>query len=103
MIYRCYYCIIRARLRSDCKKAAEINKRENVDWKAMAEKKAQMDKDFSDMMNDMGGLGGQAQAELFGHSRHLSSFQAFSTDFKWTLHIFIQICFNDVFIYTYLY
>lgn len=31
----------------------------------MAEKKAQMDKDFSDMMNDMGGLGAQAQAALF--------------------------------------
>mmetsp|Transcript_49390 Transcript_49390/g.117516 ORF Transcript_49390/g.117516 Transcript_49390/m.117516 type:complete len:659 (-) Transcript_49390:119-2095(-) len=41
------------------RKAAEMNKKENVDWKAMAEKKAQMDKDFSDMMNDLGGIGGE--------------------------------------------
>ncbi|CAJ1437954.1 unnamed protein product [Effrenium voratum] len=58
----CTICGDKGHVASDCKKAAEINKRENVDWKAMAEKKAQMDKDFNDMMNDMGGLGGQAQA-----------------------------------------
>lgn len=57
----CTICGDKGHVASDCKKAAEINKRENVDWKAMAEKKAQMDKDFNDMMNDMGGLG-QTQA-----------------------------------------
>eukprot|EP00435_Cladocopium_sp_Y103_P031429 s2430_g7.t5 len=58
----CTICGDKGHVASDCKKAAEINKRENVDWKAMAEKKAQMDKDFNDMMNDMGGLG-QTQVE----------------------------------------
>ncbi|CAE7420814.1 bbp-1 [Symbiodinium natans] len=58
----CTICGDKGHVASDCKKAAEINKRENVDWKAMAEKKAQMDKDFNDMMNDMGGLGGAGQA-----------------------------------------
>lgn len=53
----CSICGDKGHVASDCKKAAEINKRENVDWKAMAEKKAQMDKDFNDMMSDMGPAG----------------------------------------------
>eukprot|EP00913_Durusdinium_trenchii_P016979 g15964.t1 len=42
----CTICGDKGHVASDCKKAAEINKRENVDWKAMAEKKAQMDKEI---------------------------------------------------------
>eukprot|EP00442_Polarella_glacialis_P053025 CAMPEP_0115115060 /NCGR_PEP_ID=MMETSP0227-20121206/42445_1 /TAXON_ID=89957 /ORGANISM="Polarella glacialis, Strain CCMP 1383" /LENGTH=570 /DNA_ID=CAMNT_0002515615 /DNA_START=55 /DNA_END=1764 /DNA_ORIENTATION=+ len=50
----CTICGDKGHVASDCKKAAEIHKRDNVDWKDMAEKKAQMDKDFSDMMGDLG-------------------------------------------------
>jgi len=50
----CTLCGDKGHVASDCKKAAEMNKRENMDWKVMAEKKAQMDKDYSDMMSDLG-------------------------------------------------
>jgi len=54
----CTICGDKGHVASDCKKAAEANKRENMDWKAQAEKKAQMDKDFGDMMSDLGGMSG---------------------------------------------
>eukprot|EP00933_Yihiella_yeosuensis_P027735 TRINITY_DN21616_c0_g1_i1.p1 TRINITY_DN21616_c0_g1~~TRINITY_DN21616_c0_g1_i1.p1 ORF type:complete len:647 (+),score=182.24 TRINITY_DN21616_c0_g1_i1:110-2050(+) len=60
----CTICGDKGHVASDCKKAAEINKRENVDWKVMAEKKAQMDKDFGDMMNDLGSNKAAAPATL---------------------------------------
>jgi len=55
----CTICGDKGHVASDCKKAAEANKRDNVDWKAQAEKKAQMDKDFGDMMSDLGNMQGQ--------------------------------------------
>jgi len=51
----CTICGDKGHVASDCKKAAEAHKRDNVDWKAMAEKKAQMDKDYGDMMGDLSG------------------------------------------------
>jgi len=56
----CSICGDKGHVASDCKKAAEANKRDNVDWKQMAEKKAQMDKDFGDMMSDLGTMGKEA-------------------------------------------
>jgi len=52
----CTICGDKGHVASDCKKAAEAHKRDNVDWKAQAERKAQMDKDYGDMMNDLGNL-----------------------------------------------
>jgi len=51
----CSICGDKGHVASDCKKTAEANKRENVDWKVMAEKKAQMEKEYNDMMGDLGG------------------------------------------------
>ncbi|CAK0881305.1 unnamed protein product [Prorocentrum cordatum] len=51
----CTICGDKGHVASDCKKTAEANKAQNVDWKAMAEKKAQMDKDYGDMMSDLSG------------------------------------------------
>eukprot|EP00932_Pfiesteria_piscicida_P022970 SRR837773.971.p1 GENE.SRR837773.971~~SRR837773.971.p1 ORF type:complete len:616 (-),score=152.07 SRR837773.971:110-1711(-) len=51
----CSICGDRGHVATDCKKAQEANKRDNVDWKEQAEKKAQMDKDFTDMMGDLSG------------------------------------------------
>lgn len=56
----CTICGDKGHVASDCKKAAEAHKRDNVDWKAQAERKAQMDQDYSDMMGDLGSMQGQA-------------------------------------------
>mmetsp|Transcript_62203 Transcript_62203/g.131454 ORF Transcript_62203/g.131454 Transcript_62203/m.131454 type:complete len:612 (+) Transcript_62203:204-2039(+) len=56
----CTICGDKGHVASDCKKAMEANKRENVDWKEQAEKKAQMEQSFNDMMGDLGNLGGAA-------------------------------------------
>lgn len=56
----CTICGDKGHVASDCKKAAEAHKRDNVDWKAQAERKAQMDKDYSDMMGDLGNMQQQA-------------------------------------------
>mmetsp|Transcript_133875 Transcript_133875/g.346714 ORF Transcript_133875/g.346714 Transcript_133875/m.346714 type:complete len:673 (-) Transcript_133875:215-2233(-) len=58
----CTICGDKGHVASDCKKAAEANKRDNVDWKQQAEAKAQMDKDFGDMMNEMGSMQNPAGA-----------------------------------------
>lgn len=52
----CTICGDRGHVAADCKKAAEANKRENVDWKQQAERKAEMEKNFGDMMNDIGNM-----------------------------------------------
>jgi splicing factor 1 len=57
----CTICGDKGHVASDCKKQMETNKRENEDWKVMAEKKAQMEKSFGDMMSDLGGMGAGAQ------------------------------------------
>lgn len=58
----CTICGDKGHVASDCKKAAEAHKRDNVDWKQQAERKAQMDKDYGDMMNEMGNLNQPAGA-----------------------------------------
>eukprot|EP00747_Dinoflagellata_sp_TGD_P208073 gnl/TRDRNA2_/TRDRNA2_81594_c0_seq2.p1 gnl/TRDRNA2_/TRDRNA2_81594_c0~~gnl/TRDRNA2_/TRDRNA2_81594_c0_seq2.p1 ORF type:complete len:853 (-),score=189.16 gnl/TRDRNA2_/TRDRNA2_81594_c0_seq2:121-2547(-) len=49
----CSICGDKGHVASDCKKAAEQNKRENTDWKAMAEMKQNMNQQFNDMMNEI--------------------------------------------------
>jgi len=49
----CTICGDKGHIAADCKKTAEINKTQNVDWKEMAEKKQEMDRNFSDMMKDV--------------------------------------------------
>jgi len=49
----CSICGDKGHTAGDCKKQAEINKTQNVDWKEMAEKKQEMDRNFSDMMKDV--------------------------------------------------
>lgn len=59
----CSICGDKGHTAGDCKKQAEINKTQNVDWKEMAEKKQEMDRNFSDMMKDVNVMGvGQAPA-----------------------------------------
>jgi len=49
----CSICGDKGHVAADCKRQAEINKTQNVDWKEMAEKKQEMDRNFSDMMKDV--------------------------------------------------
>jgi len=53
----CTICGDKGHISADCKKQAEINKTQNVDWKDMAEKKQEMDRNFSDMMKDVNVMG----------------------------------------------
>jgi len=53
----CTICGDKGHIAGDCKKQAEINKTQNVDWKEMAEKKQEMDRNFSDMMKDVNVMG----------------------------------------------
>jgi len=50
----CTICGDKGHVAQDCKKQAEINRRETTEWKTQAEKKEQIDKNFMDMMNDLG-------------------------------------------------
>jgi hypothetical protein len=54
----CTICGDKGHVAADCKKQAEINRTQNVDWKEMAEKKQEMDRNFSDMMKDVNVMGG---------------------------------------------
>jgi len=58
----CTICGDKGHVAGDCKKQAEINKTQNVDWKEMAEKKQEMDRNFSDMMKDVNVTGQTAKA-----------------------------------------
>merc|ERR1711924_388631 len=58
----CTICGDKGHVASDCKKQADINKTQNVDWKEMAEKKQEMDRNFSDMMKDVNVTGQTAKA-----------------------------------------
>lgn len=51
---KCSICGDRGHVTSDCKIALEKHQRENVDWKAEAEKKAEMDSEFRKMMSELG-------------------------------------------------
>jgi len=50
----CSICGDKGHVASDCKVAAEKHQRENVDWKADAEKKQQMDEEYANMMSELG-------------------------------------------------
>jgi len=56
----CTICGDKGHVAADCKKQAEINRTQNVDWKEMAEKKQEMDRNFSDMMKDVNVMAGAA-------------------------------------------
>jgi hypothetical protein len=58
----CTICGDKGHVAADCKKQMEINKTQNVDWKEMAEKKQDMDRNFSDMMKDVTSMGQTAKA-----------------------------------------
>lgn len=51
---KCTICGDRGHVAADCKVAAEKHKRENVDWKAEAEKKRTMDAEYAKMMSELG-------------------------------------------------
>eukprot|EP00930_Biecheleria_cincta_P070430 TRINITY_DN58066_c0_g1_i1.p1 TRINITY_DN58066_c0_g1~~TRINITY_DN58066_c0_g1_i1.p1 ORF type:complete len:623 (+),score=109.35 TRINITY_DN58066_c0_g1_i1:57-1925(+) len=51
---KCTICGDRGHVASDCKVAAEKHQRENVDWKAEAEKKRSMDAEYAKMMSELG-------------------------------------------------
>merc|ERR1719158_2265921 len=49
----CTICGDKGHVASDCKKNMEQHQRENVDWKDMAEKKRDMERNFADMMGEL--------------------------------------------------
>jgi len=53
----CSICGDKGHATSDCKQAAAKHQRENVDWKAEAERKRSMDAEYTKMMGELGELG----------------------------------------------
>ncbi|CAJ1403717.1 unnamed protein product [Effrenium voratum] len=51
---KCTICGDRGHVASDCKQAAEQHQKENVDWKAEAEKKRELDEEYEKMMRELG-------------------------------------------------
>mmetsp|Transcript_140837 Transcript_140837/g.351091 ORF Transcript_140837/g.351091 Transcript_140837/m.351091 type:complete len:755 (+) Transcript_140837:65-2329(+) len=59
----CTICGDKGHVASDCKVTMEKNQKENVDWKAEAEKKRSMDAEYNKMMSELGLGGGAKEAE----------------------------------------